>query len=536
MTARHVYAACLALAWILPGLIGHDPWKPDEAYTFGVVYELLRGGSWIVPHLAGEPYIDAPPLFHLTAAVMARLLSPPLALHDAARMATGLYMGLTLLFCGLAGRELHGRGFGTVSMLLLLGAFGLVIRSHQLITDVAALAGFAVMYYGWALSTRSLWGGVWLGTGLGVIFMSQGVLATGIAAAISLALPIVHRDWRTMKYGASAVLAVLFAAPWLVIWPMLLHAEAPAVFELWLNQELSPGLFATDELAFYVGILPWYGWPLWPLALWALWCTARQRKFDAGIALPVVGVFITLLVLTFTSYKGELHALPVLLPLALLGTPAVASLRRGATNGWYWFGIMGFTFFIVVAWFYWSALELGVPARLHAHLHRLQPGYTPGFRWLPFVIGVAYTIAWFAVLVRLKRSPERPAIVWASGVTAVWALLAVLFVGWLDTGKSYRSMIASLEAALPRHYRCIASANVGEPQRAMLQYFADIETRRVGYRPDAAACDLMLVQGRPGAEERPPGPWRRIWEGNRPGDKAERYRLYQRSGERHGSR
>ena len=46
-------AAGLCAAWILPGLIGHDPWKPDEAYTFGLVYHVLQGGGWIVPMLAG---------------------------------------------------------------------------------------------------------------------------------------------------------------------------------------------------------------------------------------------------------------------------------------------------------------------------------------------------------------------------------------------------------------------------------------------------------------------------------------------------
>jgi hypothetical protein len=117
-------------------------------------------------------------------------------------------------------------------------------------------------------------------------------------------------------------------------------------------------------------------------------------------------------------------------------------------------------------------------------------------------------------------------------VTVLWALAAVLFVGWLDVGKSYRSMVTSLEAALPRHYRCIASTDVAEPQRAMLHYFANIVTRRVESGDDWKACDLMLVQGRPQSEERPAGAWRRIWEGNRPGDKAERYRLYQSVGER----
>ena len=54
MTQRHAWVALLCIAWIIPGVVGHDPWKPDEAYTFGVVYDMLRGGSWLVPTLTGD--------------------------------------------------------------------------------------------------------------------------------------------------------------------------------------------------------------------------------------------------------------------------------------------------------------------------------------------------------------------------------------------------------------------------------------------------------------------------------------------------
>src|SRR5829696_2472827 len=104
MTRRQWLVAVLCLAWILPGLVAHDPWKPDEAYTFGVVHEMLSGGSWLAPSLAGEPYLKEPPLYYVTATVAAKLFSPLLPLHDAARLATALYIALTFLFCGLAWR------------------------------------------------------------------------------------------------------------------------------------------------------------------------------------------------------------------------------------------------------------------------------------------------------------------------------------------------------------------------------------------------------------------------------------------------
>ena len=537
MSRRHLLFGLLCLAWLLPGLVAHDPWKPDEAYTFGVIYEMIQGGSWIAPALAGEPFLKEPPLYYLTSAASALFFSPLLPLHDAARLATGLYVALTLLFCGLAGRELNGPGYGTLAIALLLGCFGLVIRSHQIVPQVAGLAGFALVYYGCARALRGWTGGLALGTGVGIVFLSQGIPEATVALLIAALLPAVNGAWRTRTYAIAFGLAVLAALPWLAIWPLLLHTYSPELFYEWLRADTMTRIFGGAGAGpYYLRILPWYAWPVWPLALWALWRAFAARPLKPAIVLPLTGLVVSLLALSGATDKRELYALPLLLPLTLLATPGAATLRRGAANAWYWFSVMGFTFFILVAWVYWSGLELGVPPRLHAHLHRMQPGYTPGFKVLPFVLGALYTGAWFAVLARLKRDAQRPAIVWAVGVTVTWGLLATLFIGWVDTGKTYRGVIASMEAALPPTYRCMSSRDLGEPQRAMLHYFGGIVTYRDESAERRRDCDLMLIQGSPRDEVPPPGNWIRIWEGSRPGDKAERYRLYRHLSDRGGAR
>src|SRR5262245_48474654 len=63
----------VCLAWLLPGLVGHDPWKVDDAVVFGAVVEVLRSGDWIVFRIAGEPFLDKAPLFIWTAAVFAKV-------------------------------------------------------------------------------------------------------------------------------------------------------------------------------------------------------------------------------------------------------------------------------------------------------------------------------------------------------------------------------------------------------------------------------------------------------------------------------
>jgi 4-amino-4-deoxy-L-arabinose transferase-like glycosyltransferase len=534
ITLRPLLIAALGLAWLLPGLIGHDPWKPDEAYTFGVVYEIIRGGSWVIPQIAGEPFVDKPPLFHLIAALSAQLFSPILPLHDGARLAAGFWLGLALLFTALASRELHGPRHGLVAALLLLGSLGLVVRGHQLITDVAALAGFAMAYYGAALALRrAALGGFWIGTACGIVFMTQGIPEAAIVTAIALLLPLAGSNWRTPRYAAALMAAVAAALPWLIIWPVLLYQRDAALFDVWVTSENLARFFGARNpaagLGYYLRILPWYTFPAWPIALWALWRAWRARQLAVPpIVLPALGFGVTLLLLGFASESRELYALPMLLPLALLAVPGVDPLRRGAANGWYWFSIMSFTFFIAVGWFYWSALELGIPAKLHSHLHTIRPGYDFGFHWLPFVLGLSYTAAWFVLLFKLKKSSERPLIVWAGGITAAWALLATLFIGWVDTQKSYRSMIADMGRAMPAQYRCMASRELGEAQRAMLHYFADIKTLRVETKAKASSCDLLLVQGLPLDESVMSAGWKKIWEGHRPGDKDERFRLYQR--------
>ena len=64
----------------------------------------------------------------------------------------------------------------------------------------------------------------------------------------------------------------------------------------------------------------------------------------------------------------------------------------------------------------------------------------------------------------------------------------------------------------------------------MLHYFAGILT----YREEQGAsqvhsCDLLLVQGCRNRIHEPGVHWVEIWEGGRPGDKAELYRLYRSS-------
>jgi len=107
-------------------------------------------------------------------------------------------------------------------------------------------------------------------------------------------------------------------------------------------------------------------------------------------------------------------------------------------------------------------------------------------------------------------------------------LVSTLWLPWLDNAKSYRGMFASMQRALPMDHGCLASRNLGEHERAMLEYVTGIVPLRREVRPDAR-CDFILLQDKAGDRRAPlQDGWQLVWKGNRPGDNRERFSLFGR--------
>jgi 4-amino-4-deoxy-L-arabinose transferase-like glycosyltransferase len=527
-----LYVALVA-AWLLTGITGHDPWKPDEAENFGVIYSILRGGSWVVPMLAGEPVLDAPPLYHLTAALAAQVAGGWLPAHDAARLATPFYLVIALAFLKLAGRRLLGRTEGWLAIIAFIGCVGLLVRAHLMVPEAALLAGLAIALHGFALAQqRPLPGGLLLGLGAGIGFLATGALTPLAVIAAALLLPAAFAEWRNRAWATAAAVALLTAAPLVTLWPAALYQHSPALFQRWLDTEVLavlPGLSVASPLAqagFLAKTLVWAAWPVLPMAAWTLWHGRAQALAQPPVQIALALLAGLLFFLAFMPGTGEGEVLPLLLPLTLLAVAGLHTLRRGAAAFLDWFGIMTFGLFAALLWMGWLNLLTGQPAFLAARSRYLRAGVPLEFDAPALVLGAAITLGWIAFVWRVGLGNRRAVINWAAGITLVWVLAMTLLLPWVNAFKSYRPVAQELKAKLPARHGCIASRGLAEAPRAMFHYFGGIVTQRLELKP-GAQCDLLLVQSP--RELAPGSQWKKVWEGARPLEKGERFRLYRRA-------
>ena len=527
----------LCAAWIVLGLFGHDPWKPDDATAFGIAYDMLKQGEWVVPHLAGTPVLDYPPLVQALAAATAWVLRDLVPLHDGAHVAVGLCLAATLWLLASAGLELYGRPFRWLPVLIFIGCVGLWDRGHLLSPEIGLLVADALALYALALALRRpLAGGLLLGLAFGIAFLCRGPIAFAGLGLTAIALPL-FAPWRTRRYGLTLAVAVATAIPLLLAWPLALYRESPMLFAQWLDAQSFAryfGLTANSpplEPFYYLKNLPWYAWPALPLALWTLWVRGRGYNGSLstpGVALPGMLFCVLLVILSAAPEPRAILVLPLLVPLALLGAAEVDTLKRGYSGALDWFGILTFGLIGALLWGLWlESLRSGLPDVVARLFRDAQPGYKPVFQLLPALLSAFLTLLWLALVRPARRSNRRAVLNWAAGMTLVWGLFATIWLPYVDSRRSYRPVAESLAAHIPGG-TCVASRNVGEPQRALLGYFADIVTVRDD-TPQANRCGALLLQvaGNDAAEP-PDSAWEKVWEGRRRGDDTERFILFRR--------
>ncbi|WP_027469473.1 ArnT family glycosyltransferase [Deefgea rivuli] len=516
----------LCFFWLIPGLVGHDPWKPDENVSMAIVAYFMHHSDWTLASIAGVPQFNQAPLYFWLAALLANALSWfGVAAHDAARLSTGLWMALGLWGTGLAARELFGRRYGRLAVVILLGCLGLPLWGHHVSPAVVVLCGFAWLAYALALAIkRPLRAGVILAC-VFLVLLTGASWADALLAVLISSLMLMFTQWRKLSYAITLLTAVLIAFPIAALWGYSLQTSSSDLFQTWWRYYAwgpfggARSFAIGHNFGFLPSVLVWFAWPALPLAGWALYVFRRE------LSQPRWQLLITLLLaqivfVTLVSKTNETLVLPLLVTLSLLASGGVDELRRGAAAALNWFSLLTLGLAVLVVWFFWLALVLGYPLEVVAYLRRFSPAEMSVFSY-GTAFAVLVTLLWGQVLCRKRPIGRRALTSWVSGLTLLIGLLVGLFQTWVDAGKSYRPVAEGLaEAMQSRRHECIDLSLVAKDPAAAIVYFTDLE---LDARPDNQ-CALYLQR----SKEPPSQSDSLLWSGSRLGEKDEFFGLYRR--------
>jgi 4-amino-4-deoxy-L-arabinose transferase-like glycosyltransferase len=278
---------------------------------------------------------------------------------------------------------------------------------------------------------------------------------------------------------------------------------------------------------YFLRLLPWYAWPAWPLAAWALWRSRRTLLERRDLLLPLAAFIAFFLVTSLMGDARDVNGLALLLPLAILGAAELDSLPRGAASALDWFGMTTFLSLAAILWIGFFAATTGRPEFAVAWLQKEVPGFTYKFSFVSCALAALLTMIWIVVVARSLRSTRRAIVNWAAGITMSWMLMMTLGLPFVEQVRSYRELSARVAGALPADFACIARMNLGDAQRSLIDYFANIETTPVEM-PAANRCNALLVQAAPLKIPKVGPEWEEAWRGSRPGDRHELFIVYRR--------
>ncbi|QXL85862.1 hypothetical protein KUD94_08170 [Comamonas sp. NLF-1-9] len=491
----------LCAVYVLAGFFGRDPWRGDDMQAFAFMREIALGQTgWLQPTLVGLGP-DTPGLLPLWLGAGAIWLGQGwLSMEATSRLPFVALLVLVLAstwraawrlaqsreaqpvafaFGGEARAVDYARAMADAALLALIATLGLAQFSHEATSYLSQLAGTALLLSGSAAWLRrpdgralaATLGGVALlalsGAPSMALLLAAGAagVATGARTADGAALSLS----RTLAAFSAQAAAIALLAFWTQAWQWRL--ALPASAQSW---------------ATLARLLVWFAWPTWLLALWTLWRWRHPLRHGAGHILLPLWFALVPVVAAFTTEPADRALLQGLPALAILAAFALPTLKRGVAAAIDWFTLLFFSVCAIAIWVVWLAVQTGFPAQPAANVARLAPGFHSRFEPLAFVLALAATLAWCA-LVRWRTARHRPAI-WkslalpAGGAALGWVLLMTLWLPLLDYGRSYAPQVRLLREAVDkvepgsrlRAGDCVAGYGLDQPLVAALRYYGQL--------------------------------------------------------------
>lgn len=495
----------LAVAYILAGYLGRDPWKAADVASFGIMRELVAGRTdWLDPRLMGQ-VAELSGLLPYWLGAWALQFAPAWIPPDfVVRIPSGLLLALTFVatwygvyhlarlpsaqpvpfaFGGEANPEDYARGVADGGLLALVAMLGLAQLGHETTPTLAQLSFTALLFYGVAASVSRL-GAAALALPLASLGLAlSGAPAFGLALALAGALArCLHADRYAGRWASVIAIGGLAGA--------CIACQLPNQWRAGMGE--LPGSW--PEWQKLAKLWVWFTWPTWPLALVALW-NWRHWLTRMHMAWPLA-IVITMVVATVVRPGADRTLLLAAPALACLAAMSLPTMHRSVSALIDWFTLLFFAGCSVVIWVIYIAVQTGVPSKPAANVRRILPGFEAAFSIWPLMLALATTAAWVAVI--MWRAGRHPAALWkslvlpASGAVACWVLVTSLWMPMLNYARSYAPMVTRLVQPVMQQPGCVQIGSLTPAQIAALQFHTTLDLRR----PDnwqSAPCPWLLI-------------------------------------------
>ena len=511
----------LCFAYIVPGLLGREPWRGADMASFGYMLDMAQGTTgWLDPQLMGlRPEADGLLAYWIGAWFIQASpgwLSPVLA----ARLPFAIMLAITMAatwhavhdlalqpraqpiefaFGGQADSTDYARAIGDGGLLALIACLGLAQPMHEVTPWAAQLCFTAITFHAAAgFGRRVLQPALALGVGLAGLVLSAAptlaVLFGAGAAVLHLLAPGADVGGRRRALRVAGLLALC----------TVLAAALASALELWRWRIVWPIDSDNKDWRSLGRLLLWFTWPAWPLVLWTLWRWRRQiwtTQFSLHLALPLWFAVITIGA-SWTTRPADRALLLSLPALATLAAFALPTLRRSVAALIDWFTLLFFTGCGIIIWIIWFAMQTGVPRQAAINVFKQAPDFHAQFGWASFAIAVTASIMW-GWLVQWRAGRHQP-VIWkslvlpAGGATLCWLLLMTLWMPLLDFVRNYDLATNRLRAQVGAQ-ACLQVQDISRDQIAALRYHGGF--RLVTQTPQAGCGWLvadpeLLAQGR----------------------------------------
>lgn len=336
----------LALLLLLPiwgiGMFNRDIWTPDEPREYDIAYNMLQSGDLITPRLAGEPFLEKPPLTYWAQSTSMRVLGPSIT---SARLPNLLWAVLTVLCVGLLAGDMAGKRNRNQAALIAALACGTMVLLQQvqiwLATDAPLVAmTAAALLSAWRLAHADNWrqqltGSLLLGTCLAGAFLTKngfGLMVPGLTVAGWMLWERRPQQLFQWRWWAAVAWFGVFAGGWLMA--LSRQPGGPELVHTLLWDNLA-GRFLSMESTAELGhqsshwrflllipvyVLPWT-FAMLAAARWSVDSTRRATELTSGVRFCIVSVVSSCIVLVISNTARGVYFAP-----ALLGLPILLSL------------------------------------------------------------------------------------------------------------------------------------------------------------------------------------------------------------------